>query len=158
MPAKGSTHAEAGDTAAGRGRRRGLWLLAAAALLLAAAAGAAYWYYWLRQPPLPPGFASGNGRVEATEYDIATKRAGRVEEVHAHEGDLVEKGQVLAQMDIDELTAQRHEAEAELARARKAEATAKAVLVQRAPSRSPSSTRCSTGRRSAARSSARGWI
>jgi len=130
MPAKGSTHAEAGDTAAGRGRRRGLWLLVGA-LLLAAVAGAAYWYYWLRQPPLPPGFASGNGRVEATEYDIATKRAGRVEEVRAHEGDLVEKGQVLAQMDIDELTAQRHEAEAELARARKAEATAKAVLVQR---------------------------
>jgi HlyD family secretion protein len=130
MPAKGSAHAEAGDTA-GRGRRRGLWLLVAAALLLAAVAGAAYWYYWLRHPPLPPGFASGNGRVEATEYDIATKRAGRVVEVSVREGDLVQKGQVLAQIDIEELTAQKHEAEAELARARKAKAKAEAELVQR---------------------------
>jgi HlyD family secretion protein len=131
MPAKGSAHVEAGDTAAGRGRRRGLWLLVAAGLLLAAAAGAAYWYYWLRHPPLPPGFASGNGRVEATEYDIATKRAGRVVEVSVREGDLVEKGQVLAQIDIEELTAQKHEAEAQVARAREAKARAEAVLVQR---------------------------
>jgi HlyD family secretion protein len=130
MPAKGSTHAEAGDTAAGRGRRRGLWLLVGA-LGLVAVAGAAYWFYWLRQPPLPPGFASANGRVEATEYDIATKRAGRVVEVRVREGDLVEKGEVLAQIDIEELTAQKHEAEAQLARARKATATAEAVLVQR---------------------------
>jgi HlyD family secretion protein len=48
-----------------------------------------------------------------------------------HEGDLVQKGQVLAQMDIAELTAQRSEAEAQLERARKAQAQAKAVLVER---------------------------
>jgi len=107
------------------------WVVAAVALALAPDAGASYWFYWLRQPPLPPGFASANGRVEATEYDIATKRAGRVVEVRVREGDLVEKGQVLAQIDIEELTAQKHEAEAQLARARKAEATAQAVLVQR---------------------------
>jgi HlyD family secretion protein len=130
MPAKGSTHAEAGDTAAGRGRRGRLWLLVGA-LAVAAAAGAAYWFYWLRQPQLPPGFASANGRVEAQEYDIATKRPGRVVEVRVHEGDLVQKGQVLAQMDIDELTAQRHQAEAELERAHKAQATAAALLAQR---------------------------
>ena len=29
-----------------------------------------------RGPALPAGFASGNGRIEATEYDIATKRRG----------------------------------------------------------------------------------
>jgi HlyD family secretion protein len=130
LPAKGSTQAEAGDRAAGRGRRRRLWLLVGA-LAVTAVAGAAYWFYWLRQPPLPPGFASANGRVEAQEYDIATKRAGRVVEVRVREGDLVQKGQVLAQMDIDELTAQRHEAEADLARAREAEQTATAVLAQR---------------------------
>ena len=129
-PAKNSTHPEAGDRATGAGRRRRLWLLGGA-LALAAVGGAAYWFYWLRQPPLPPGFASANGRVEATEYDIATKRAGRVVEVRVREGDLVEKGQALAQIDIEELTAQKHEAEAQLARARKAKATAEAVLVQR---------------------------
>ena len=48
-----------------------------------------------------------------------------------HEGDLVEKGQVLAQIDIDELTAQRRQTEAELQRARDAERTAAAVRAQR---------------------------
>jgi HlyD family secretion protein len=101
------------------------------AVVLAALGAGAYGFYWLRQPKLPPGFAAGNGRVEATEYDIATKRAGRVVEVHVREGDLVQPGQVLAQMDIEELTAQRHEAEAELQRAREARATAVAVVAQR---------------------------
>jgi HlyD family secretion protein len=103
----------------------------AGALPLAALGVAAYGFHWWRQPQLPPGFASANGRVEATEYDIATKRAGRVDEVHVREGDLVQKGQVLARMDVDELMAQRRQAEAELARARDAQHTATAVLTQR---------------------------
>ena len=98
---------------------------------LAALGAGAYAYWWLQQPRLPSGFGSGNGRVEATEYDIATKRAGRVEEVRVREGDLVEAGQVLAQIDIDELTAQRLEAEAQLKRARDAQRTSAAVLAQR---------------------------
>ena len=110
--------------------RRRVWLLAGA-LVLAALGAAGYGYTWLRQPKLPPGFASGNGRVEATEYDIATKRAGRVVEVRVREGDLVQKGQVLAQIDIEELTAQRREAEAQLEQARKAQAEAEADLVAR---------------------------
>jgi HlyD family secretion protein len=129
-PAKNGTHLEAADRATGRGRRRRLALLIGA-LAFVAVASAAYWYYWLRQPQLPPGFASGNGRVEATEYDIATKRAGRVVEVRVREGDLVQKGQVLAQIDIEELTAQRQQAEAELKQARDAEKSALAVLAQR---------------------------
>jgi HlyD family secretion protein len=98
---------------------------------LLAAVGAAYGFFWLRQPRLPPGFASGNGRVEATEYDIATKRAGRVTEVRVREGDLVQPGQVLAQIDVEELTAQRREAEAQLRRARDAEQQARAVVARR---------------------------
>ena len=31
--------------------------------------------------PLPPGFAKSNGRIEATQIDIATKLAGRIKEV-----------------------------------------------------------------------------
>jgi HlyD family secretion protein len=122
--------AATGGQTAPDGRRRRRWLVAAA-LLAAALAAAGYGVHWWRQPRLPPGFASANGRVEATEYDIATKRAGRVVEVRVREGDLVQQGQVLAQLDIEELTAQKHEAEAQLARARKAEATAEAVLLQR---------------------------
>jgi len=116
-----------GQVAARRGRRR-LALLVGAFLLAALGATA---YFFVHQPKLPPGFASANGRVEAQEYDIATKRPGRVVDVRVHEGDLVQKGQVLAQMDIDELTAQRHEAEADVSRAREAQATAVAVLAQR---------------------------
>ena len=50
------------------------------ALFLAVVGGWLLWPYF-QVPELPTGFASGNGRIEATEYDIATKRAGRVEKV-----------------------------------------------------------------------------
>jgi len=129
-PANLPAHAETGNPGPGAARRRRVRLLAGA-LALAVAAAVTYAFYWWRQPRLPPGFASANGRVEAQEYDIATKRAGRVVEVRVHEGDMVQKGQVLAQIDIDELTAQKHEAEAELARSREARSTAVAVLAQR---------------------------
>jgi HlyD family secretion protein len=121
-----ATRAHGGASNAGRRRP---WLLLGA-VGLAALGAAAYAYWWLHQPRLPPGFASGNGRIEATEYDIATKRAGRVEEVLVREGDLVEPGQLLARIDIDELTALRLEAEAQLERARDARRTAAAVLAQ----------------------------
>jgi HlyD family secretion protein len=111
-----------------KGRR--LWMLGGAALAAAVAAGA-YGFFWLRQPRLPAGFASGNGRIEATEYDIAAKYAGRVVDVRVKEGDLVEKGQVLAEMDVEVLEAQRREAVAQLEMARKSEQQAKAVLAQR---------------------------
>jgi HlyD family secretion protein len=121
--------AEAGDGRSA-GQRRRLWLLLGA-LLLAGLVAAAYGFYWLRLPRLPPGFASGNGRIEATEYDIAAKYAGRVVDVRVEEGDVVEKGQLLAQMDVEVLEAQRREAMAQLEMARKSEQQAKAVLAQR---------------------------
>ena len=111
-----------------RGRR--LWLVSGA--ILVAALGATVWgVHWLRLPRLPPGFASGNGRIEATEYDIAAKYAGRVVDVHVHEGDLVEEGQVLARMDTEVLEAERREAMAQLEMARQSNQQARAVLVQR---------------------------
>ena len=51
---------------------------------------------YFRGATLPPGFASGNGRIEATEYDVASKRAGRLAMVLVGEGTLVEPGQVIA--------------------------------------------------------------
>ncbi len=123
-------HADTGHPVSVARRRRRVWLPVGALVLTALGAGA-YGYYWWHQPRLPPGFASGNGRIEATEYDIATKRPGRVVEVRVREGDMVQKGQVLAQMDVEEVTAQRREAEAELVRARDAKRTAAAVVAQR---------------------------
>ncbi|AHB04200.1 MULTISPECIES: HlyD family secretion protein [Pandoraea] len=73
------------------------------------------WYGWKTYNHTGPGagFASGNGRIEATEVDIATKLAGRVEAIYVKEGDFVKAGQVLAKMQIDTLNAQRDEARAQ---------------------------------------------
>lgn len=73
------------------------------------------WYGWKTYSDKGPGagFASGNGRIEATEVDVATKLAGRVEAIYVREGDFVKAGQVLAKMQIDTLNAQRDEARAQ---------------------------------------------
>ena len=99
-------------------------------LALAAAGGYYAWRTYL-VPGLPDGFASSNGRIEATEIDIATKIAGRVSEILAVEGDFVEAGQILARMDTSVLEAQRREAEAQLARAKVAVETARSLVRQR---------------------------
>jgi HlyD family secretion protein len=106
------------------------WLLRLG--IVAVVAGAAFpaWQY-LRPHGLPDGFAGGNGRIEATEIDVATKTAGRVREILVREGDFVRAGQVLARMDTNVLEAQRREAEAQLAQARIGIETAKSVVRQR---------------------------
>ena len=48
---------------------------------------------------IPEGFASGNGRLEAKEFDIASKLPGRIAEVLVQEGDQVEANQILALLD-----------------------------------------------------------
>jgi HlyD family secretion protein len=85
----------------------------------------------LRDDPLPAGFASGNGRIEATELDVATKLAGRLSGVLLREGDRAEEGGVVARLDTDSLEAQLRQAEAELRRARQETALAEAVVEQR---------------------------
>jgi HlyD family secretion protein len=81
-------------------------------VIVAAAAGGAWWYMQHRNAALPPGFAAGNGRIEANEIDIATKYAARLLELRVEEGDLVQAGQVIAVLDTRELAAQLRSAEA----------------------------------------------
>lgn len=104
------------------------WVLA---VLVAAALGAAY--VWRARTPAAASedFTSGNGRIEATEIDIATKGAGRIREILVDEGDMVKAGQVLARMDTESLDAQLREAQAQVKRARNAQATAGAAVRQR---------------------------
>ncbi len=101
-------------------------------LLMLALAGGSY-FIWkeLQSGGLPAGFASGNGRIEATEVDMATKQEGRVEAVLVREGDMVEPGQVLARMDAAVLEAQLHQAEAEKRRAEEERNVAVAIAAQR---------------------------
>ena len=104
-----------------------LWVLVALVL----AGGGYYAWMKLQAPGLPPGIASGNGRIEATEIDVDTKIAGRIAEILAKEGDFVSAGQVLVHMDTRTLDAQRREAEAQLERATIGVDTAEAVVRQR---------------------------
>ncbi len=96
-------------------------------------AGIAVFLTWrgLQPEPLAEGFASGNGRVEAVEIDIAAKAPGRIAEVLAAEGDFVTAGQILVRMDTNVLAAQRREAEAQLSQAQSSVATAESEVIQR---------------------------
>lgn len=80
--------------------------------LLVVLAAAAWWL--LRPPGLPDGFASSNGRIEATEVDIASKIAGRIDTILVKEGQFVRQGEVLARMDTRVLNEQRLEAAAQI--------------------------------------------
>ena len=94
---------------------------------------AAGFYAWttLRTSGLGDGVVSGNGRIEATEIDIATKYGGRVADIAVREGDFVEAGQVLAHMQIDTLNAQLNEVRAQKQQAINAVATAEAQVKMR---------------------------
>jgi HlyD family secretion protein len=92
--------------------------------------GLAAW--WLLRPAsIGDGFASGNGRIEATEIDVATRIPGRIAEILVEEGDFVHAGDVLARMDTATLAAQRKEAEAQLQQARIGVETARSLVTQR---------------------------
>jgi HlyD family secretion protein len=66
-------------------RRRGLRVALAVVVVVGGAGAALYWWQHTRAQ-LPPGIASGNGRIEADEIDIVTKFAGRISEMLADEG------------------------------------------------------------------------
>lgn len=104
-------------------------MLATLTVLLAVVAALAWQY--LQEPGLPEGIASGNGRLEATQVDITTKFPGRLAEVNVREGDDVEGAQVLARMDVRELEAELHQAQAQVIQAQKQRNAAAAVIVQR---------------------------
>jgi HlyD family secretion protein len=94
-------------------------------------------YAWQRNrvASLPSGFVSGNGRLEGTEIDIATKTAGRVRDVLVREGDVVEVGQIVAQMDTESLNAELRQTEAKIKQAESAGDTARALAAQRRESK-----------------------
>ena len=82
------------------------WLRRLSFVLIPLVIAGGYWWWLHTRPVLPPGFASGNGRLEADEVDIDTKFAGRILQLNVDEGDLVKSGQVLAVMDTRDLQAQ----------------------------------------------------
>jgi HlyD family secretion protein len=95
-----------------------------AALIIIIGALCGYISYSKDRNAAPKGFVMGNGRVEATEIDIATKYPGSLCQVLVREGDKVKADQVVAKMDTSTLEAQLMQAEAEIQRARQARKTA----------------------------------
>lgn len=90
-------------------------------LILTIAGGGAYWY--LTQGPASAAPAGdgpivGSGTIEAEAISIATQAGGRVAAVYVEEGDTVEPGAVLLELDDSLLLAQRVELEAAIATAR----------------------------------------
>ncbi len=89
------------------------WVLLLAFL---AGGGVLAWQAWqARLTALPPGIASGNGRVESVQVDVTTKEPGRVATILVHEGDMVRPGQIVAKMDTVTLEATLARAEATVA-------------------------------------------
>lgn len=90
------------------------------------------WWGWSSLATDPyAGLVSGNGRIEATEIDIASRLGGRVEEIRVKEGDFVTASQPLAKMQTDVLQAQRDEAEAHRREAEYMAVAAEAQVAQR---------------------------
>jgi HlyD family secretion protein len=88
--------------------------------VLGGGAGATYYWWQHSESQLPPGIASGNGRIEADEIDIETKFAGRIAEILADEGDMVKAGQVVARMDTQDIAASLKKSQAQMEEAHRA--------------------------------------
>jgi HlyD family secretion protein len=110
------------------GISRRIWIVAAVVIV-----SGITWLVLASGKPVGPGegFISGNGRIEATEIDIATTLPGRVIEISVNEGDFVDAGQPLAQMQIDSLDAQKDEAQAHYRQTLAAAASAEAQVAVR---------------------------
>ena len=106
------------------------WVMAAAAVAIVAALAQFAWQRWQKDRD-NDGIASGNGRIEAVEIDVATRVAGRVMEVKVSEGEFVKTGQVLAVLETDVLDAQRKQAQAQLEQARSGVSTVQSQQAQR---------------------------
>ena len=80
---------------------------------------------------LPEGIVKANGRIEATQVDVAAKYQGRLSAVTVNEGDNVTAGQVVARIASPEYEAQLRGAQAQVLKAKQALAEAKALIAQR---------------------------
>ena len=88
----------------------------------------------LRGERMPPGVIKSNGRIEATQVNVASKYAGRLTEVSVEEGSDVTQGQVVAVITAPEYEAQLRAEQANLQRAKDALASAESEInVRQAP-------------------------
>jgi HlyD family secretion protein len=80
---------------------------------------------------LPQGVVQTNGRIEATQIDVAAKYAGRLASVQVNEGDDVSAGQVIARIASPEYEAQLRGARSQVLKAKHGLAEADALIAER---------------------------
>ncbi|QDT02131.1 Multidrug resistance protein MdtN [Rubripirellula lacrimiformis] len=89
-------------------------------LLFAGIAFAGYyaWDRWGRVEPLPEGLVQANGRIEGDHITVASKFAGKINQLLVREGDSVKAGQVLARLDSEQVKAKLRQAQQAIEAAR----------------------------------------
>ena len=85
----------------------------------------------LRGRDMPEGIVKSNGRIEATQVDVAAKYPGRLATLTVDEGDEVTAGQRVATISSPETEAQLRAAQAQVLKAKQAFAEAVALIAQR---------------------------
>jgi HlyD family secretion protein len=85
----------------------------------------------LRGRDMPEGIVKTNGRIEATQVDVAAKYSGRLATVTKDEGEEVTAGEVVATISSPETEAQLRNAQAQLLKAKQALTSAVALIAQR---------------------------
>lgn len=97
-------------------------------VILIAVAGAAAMLAYRSMHPDVSGRIVVSGNIELTQVDIAFKTAGRLLERTVNEGDVVQKGMVIARLDREQLLRQRDTAQAALGTAQATMAESQSAL------------------------------
>jgi len=103
------------------------WRIAPGIVILVVA-GAVLWFY-LRPPPPAPGVLQASGRVEGDLAAVGSKSGGRVVRMLPREGDSLETGALIAEMQSEQRQAELERAEHLLHTAREQVALARARAV-----------------------------
>jgi HlyD family secretion protein len=80
---------------------------------------------------VPEGIFKTNGRIEATQVDVAAKYPGRLVDISVEEGSEVKAGQVVGRVSSPEYEAQLRAAQSNLERAKQTLAEAESLIAQR---------------------------
>jgi HlyD family secretion protein len=80
---------------------------------------------------MPEGIVKTNGRIEATQVDVAAKYPGRLVDITVEEGSEVKAGQVVGRVSSPEYEAQLRAAQSNVEKAKQALAEAESLITQR---------------------------
>ena len=80
---------------------------------------------------MPEGIVKTNGRIEATQVDVAAKYPGRLVDISVEEGSEVKEGQVVGRISSPEVEAQLRGAQSNVERANQSMAEAESLIAER---------------------------